>query len=301
MVKYFAAAVALKVFSANSATRTVYRRLGNVLGQKKRKQQNIDEYVSRGDLLVDILRKYGLLDQDLAVLEIGTGWIHWFGLYVALHTNRQLEIELYDVWDNRQLDALKSSFRELQSRWEVDRNISADQCRRLSSMLGVESFDELYEQFNARYLIDSNGSLASYPNDKFDAVFSFHVLEHIHRDTIEESIKHMYRMLKPGGYCIHQIGIDDHLAHYDRSESKKSYLKYSLAVRKRIFQNVVQYHNALQGKDYLNCFERQNFEVIDIAREKINLNGLQVQADWKSYSKEDLETVLFTVVLRKLP
>jgi SAM-dependent methyltransferase len=294
-----AVAVALKAFSLNGLTRGVYRSLGNRLGQKKRRRQDIDKYVERGDLLVELARKYGLLWEGTALVELGTGWIHWFGLYLALHAEGGVNLELYDVWDNRQLDALKSAFARLAEVRSKDGTMTPAQLIRLQDIQSVESFDELYEKFNARYTIDSSGSLAAYPDDASDLVTSFHVMEHIGRSFIDRSIGHMYRMLRPGGYCIHQIGIDDHLAHYDSKVSRKNYLRYSLSRRKYLFENVVQYHNVLQGADYLRYFEEAGFDIVETDREHCDISGLSIHADWSGYSQEDLETTILTIVCRK--
>jgi len=300
MIRYLAAAVALKIFSLNSLTRSGYRRLGNRFGQKKRRQQSIDKYVERGDLLVELARKYGVLKDGAALVELGTGWIHWFGLYLALHVEGEVSLELYDVWDNRQLDALKSSFGKLAARWEKDTGITTMQHERLTSILMADSFEELYRRLNASYTIESNGSLAAYPGDSYDAIVSFHVMEHISSSFIEQSIGDMYRMLKPGGYCIHQIGIDDHLAHYDSKVSKKNYLCYSFSRRKYLFENVVQYHNVLQGADYQSFFINAGFDILEVDRELCDISGLIVHEDWSGYSREDQETTILTIVCRKL-
>ena len=144
MIRYLAAAAALKMFSLNGLTRSGYRRLGNVLGQKKRRQQSIDAYVKRGDLLVDLVRKYDVLKDGGTLVELGTGWIHWFGLYLALHVEGNVSLELFDVWDNRQLDALKTAFARLASRWEHDATVNATQRERLATIQTVKSFNELY-------------------------------------------------------------------------------------------------------------------------------------------------------------
>lgn len=109
----------------------------------------------------------------------------------------------------------------------------------------------------------------------------------------------MFRMLKPGGFCIHQIGIDDHLAHYDSQASQKNYLEFSLTRRKYLFENIVQYHNVLQGDDYQNLFRKKGFEIIEIDRERCDISRLTIHDDWSNYSREDLETTIFTIVCHK--
>lgn len=299
MIKYMAAAVVLKMFSMNSFTRSCYRSIGNRLGQEKRRQRNIDKYIERGDLLVELAKKYGFCRDGVKLVELGTGWMHWFGIYLSLHIDGDSSLELYDVWDNRQLDALKSSFGKLEQNLATAKYANDIQREKLTAIQAVKSFEEFYDMFNARYTIDSDGSLVAYPANTYDAITSFHVMEHIGRSFIDQSVNEMYRMLKPGGYCVHQIGIDDHLAHYDGKISKKNYLRYSLTRRKLIFENVVQYHNALQCSDYLGFFEDAGFEVIETDREHCDISDLDIHADWKGYPQEDLETTIFTIICKK--
>lgn len=299
MIRYLAAAAMLKAFSLNNLTRSSYRYLGNIFGQKKRQQQSIDVYINRGDLLVQLVKKFSVLKDGGAVVELGTGWIHWFGLYLALHVEKNISLELFDVWDNRQLDALKSAFNKLASQSKHDIGINPTQRARLTSIQTVHSFDELYRIFNANYTINSEGSLSGYPDASYNLITSFHVMEHINKNSIEESIEHMFRILKPGGFCIHQIGIDDHLAHYDNKVSQKNYLQFSIFNRKYLFENIVQYHNVLQGEDYQHLFRKNGFEIAEINREHCDISGLRVHPDWKNYSQEDLETTILTIICHK--
>ena len=146
MKKYFLTAVALKAFSLNSVTRLAYRKIGNSIGQKRREKQNIDAYVERGDLLVETARQYGLLDRDITAAELGTGWIHWFGLYFALHSRKNVKLHLFDVGDGRQLNALKSSFSGLAGRWKNNSNTDRQNLQKIVNLLKVDSFEDLVDQ-----------------------------------------------------------------------------------------------------------------------------------------------------------
>lgn len=297
MVKYLAAATVLKVFSLNSSTRKIYRKAGNALGQGKRKRQDLMPYIERGDFLITLLNKYGLLHTGARYLEIGTGWLHWFGIYPRLHS--EVSVDLFDVWDNRQFDALKHLFANLGAIWKEQGRLNGSQNDVLEAISKSVDYAELYRRLGLSYKIDEKGSLTGYKNDQYDCVYSFHVLEHIGRDYIGDTISNIYRVLKPGGYAIHQIGIDDHLAHYDSGVSMKNYLRYSRKTWKRFFENSVQYHNTLQPDDYMRMFKSRQFEIIEVAREKCDISGLPVTDDWKKYSQEDLETTILTIIFRK--
>lgn len=297
MIKYLATAVVLKCFSMNSITRKIYRQLGNAVAQKKRGNQDLDSYIERGDILVSLCKKYGVLKDGNHFLELGTGWLHWFGIYTRLHAD--IKVDLYDVWDNRQFDALKASFRNLRKTFD-DNNRITDAQRDIFDLVEAScSNTDLYNKLNLAYTINPEGDLSGYESKSFDCVFSFHVMEHIGRSFISESIKDMYRILKPGAYCIHQIGIDDHLSHYDTKESPKNYLRYSLKMRKMIFENIVQYHNVCQGQEYIDMFSDAGFDIAEISRDKCDISDLKIHSDWSDFSQDDLETTIFTIVCHK--
>lgn len=106
MVKYVLAALALKAFSLNDATKKAYRSIGNLVGQRARQNTDIDVYVERGDLFVALCKKYGAVPAHAQAFELGTGWMHWYSLYLRLYFD--LHVTMLDVWDNRQLAALQT-------------------------------------------------------------------------------------------------------------------------------------------------------------------------------------------------
>jgi hypothetical protein len=72
-------------------------------------------YFERAVRNVAWCRKYGPLRADDLVVELCTGWVHWEALTLRLFFDFQAIF--YDVWDNRQLDALKSFLRQLEQRF----------------------------------------------------------------------------------------------------------------------------------------------------------------------------------------
>ncbi len=117
------------------------------------------------------------------------------------------------------------------------------------------------------------GSFEQFQDNSFNCVFSFHVLEHV--KEFEEKVEDIYRILKPGGHSIHQIGIDDHHTHYDKRESPKNYLQYSERTWKLFFENDVQYINRAQMSDWLDLFEKQGFILKERIFETCNINTIQ--------------------------
>jgi len=220
MVKYVLAALALKAFSLNGATRKAYRSIGNLVGQRARQNTDIDVYVERGDLFVALCKKYGAVPAHAQAFELGTGWMHWYSLYLRLYFD--LHVTMLDVWDNRQLAALQTLFGKLKAR--VPAGFEGDVAR-LDTIIAAPSVEALYDALGLHYVIEPDGSPRQFANGAFDLIFSFHCLEHVPIGNLSGLLADFHRTLKPGGYMIHQIGIDDHLQHYDPAESPKNHLR----------------------------------------------------------------------------
>jgi hypothetical protein len=297
MIRYTLAAVALKAFSLNEATRAAYRRVGNTLGGRRRGVGiDLDAYVSRGDLLVNLAGKYLPPEQNQQLLELGTGWMHWFALYLRLF--RKAEIATLDVWDNRQFEALKSGFARLEPIL-MGRGAAANLRSNLHLLLEASSFEDLYQRLQLSYVIQPDGSLAEFATASRACVFSFHVLEHVPRSNVDRLCAEIFRVLAPGGISIHQIGIDDHLTHYDPSCSPKQYLSYSDRKWKLLFENSVQYFNRLQRRDWLHAFAAPGFVLRETLSESADLGSLRIDPLYRDYNKDDLACTILTLVHQK--
>jgi len=107
MFKYCLAAMALKSFSCPHLTKRVYRALGNTLGAKKREVgQMPDYYLNRIKRMLRLAKSYGIPKDGDRLIELGTGWLHWEAIITRLFFD--VHGILFDVWDNRQMDALKN-------------------------------------------------------------------------------------------------------------------------------------------------------------------------------------------------
>lgn len=297
MFRYSLAALALKTFSLNDASRKLYRSLGNTYGARRRTAvTDFDSRLKRGDLLVDLIRKYDALHDGDRLLEIGTGWMHWFALYAALHYD--LRLVGFDVWDNRQLSALQAAAKKLRPVL-AQREASPRVLARLDSILAAQDMDDLYRRMRFEYVVEPDGSLAAFDDRSFDSVISFHVLEHVPRENVPTLLLHMHRVLKPGATMIHQIGIDDHLAHYDHHASKKQYLKYSDRTWRALFENRVQYFNRLQASEWERLFADAGFTLLERIAETADVQALRVHPRFQHLPPQDHACTILTLVHRK--
>jgi ubiquinone/menaquinone biosynthesis C-methylase UbiE len=82
-----------------------------------------------------------------------------------------------------------------------------------------------------------------FDDQTFDIVLTSHVLEHIPNDI--KAMNELSRILKTGGYSIHQVPIDYSLAKtFEDSSINTEYL------RKKYYGHID--HKRLYGKDYLD-------------------------------------------------
>lgn len=299
MIRYVGAALALKAFSLNGATRDLYRRFGNRFGGPLRRRDSyLRSHVTRGELLLDLTERYGLRRGGERLLEIGTGWVHWHSLYQRLHT--QARITAFDIWDCRQFDSLQTLFGEFARRGSElgARPLPEHGEQLLRDVLASDDFPQLYARTGLDYRVDDDGSIASLADGSFDAIFSFHTLEHVPK--VERLVDEMFAALRPGGYCIHQIGIDDHLTHYDPGESPKNYVRYSDFTWKLLFENQIQFHNRMQPSEFLKVFDARGFEAVEVTPGLVPAEQVpRPSSHFERFSQEDLRCTVLTIVHRK--
>ncbi len=292
MIRYIGAAAALKVFSISPQTKWAYRQFGNLLGQRIRMEHGLAKWrMPDAKELVEIIERHHAIRSGDKLLEIGTGWVHWEATIIRLFYD--VEITLFDTWDNRQLAAYKRYFRLFEEVMDKELGLDAVRSDRAHTLLQViakaNSFDEIYSGFGFRYVIDPNGTLKQFEDEAFSLVFSCAVFEHLNRASLPEFIRDIRRILKPGGSTIHGIDLGDHLTYYDARVSFKNYLRYSDKVWRRFFENDVQYFNRVQRPEWLELFRKAGLELVEEIPSSIDINLIKVDKSYENLETSDLQ------------
>lgn len=301
MVRYYSAACALKFFSSSRATRWFYRNvLGNRFGKMRRVKQGLHvSYIQHAAEVLNFCRKYSALADGMRVLEVGTGWVHFYSLFLRLFFD--VRVTMVDAWDNRQLPALRRFFadldRVLDNEFELSDEQSARAHRLLKQIVEFETFEDLYSALDLEYVIDPK--LSTVEGESYDLILSQGVLEHVRLTDVPEQIANMSRALRPKGMQFHHIGIGDHLAHYDRRASMKQYITYSDRMWKLLFENSVQYVNRIQKSEFKQMFVESGMELLEEGGWSCDIRNLSVSDRFRMYSRDDLECVAATLVMRK--
>jgi hypothetical protein len=302
MIKYQITALALKGFSCCKPARSLYRGLGNRLGGRKRTVGNMPSYYfERAQRNVAWCLKYGPLRADDLVVELGTGWVHWEALTLRLFFD--FKAVLYDVWDNRQLSALKSFVRQLEGRFGQKGFLEGCDFDRARSLIrkieGARTFEELYEMLGFRYILDPAGLMECLPHDAFRLAISAGVMEHISEATAGQFVSNMASLLVAGGVGIHSINIRDHLSQYDPSASPKQYLTYSERRWRLWYENSVQYINRIQRSDWLRMFADAGFSLLEEASSYADLTTLRIHPRYRGLSRKDIDCTSLVLIVRK--
>ena len=258
--------------------------------------------ISRGLWLCDVVRRTQLSSGPIRALELGTGWTHFYGIFLRLFF--EVDLVAFDVQDNRQFSALQRRFAAL---IPLLKNYveDAETLRRAGSIgdeiAAAASFDDLYRRLGIRYLLRADGQLDDLASETFDLVFSIDVLEHIPREALETALASTARVLRPGGVSAHQIGLDDHLNHYVTNTASKQYIRYTDRTWRRWFENRLQYFNRAQMPDFERGFERAGLTLVEARTDEDPglLDRLRPSPDFKHYKETDLQAVRGFVIHRK--
>ena len=303
MVRYVLSAAALKCFSATPQMRGLYRGLGNLAGSRRRGSGAIPSYYTeRIKRLLRLQEKYSLIQSGDRIIELGTGWLHWDALTIRLFFD--VQAVLFDVWDNRQLSGLKNYVAQLSPILQGDGfGLSAPMRHRAQSLIEaiqkVDSFEGLYKLLGFEYVVHSSGSLQQLSRNSFQLVVSGGVLEHVARAAVPTLLRESFDILKPGGWALHSIDIQDHLSYYDASVSKKEYLAFSDPTWTRIFENKVQYINRLQRSEWLGLFKAAGFVPAEEDSWQVDISQLRVAERFAKMERRDLECGGLKVLFQK--
>jgi ubiquinone/menaquinone biosynthesis C-methylase UbiE len=300
VLKYYLAAAALKSFSATQKSRWLYRRLGNTVGVQRRRRHGVPRYyVDRAKQIVDLCRNLDALREGDHVLEVGTGWVHWEATAIRMFFD--VNVTLFDIWDNRQLSAYKLWCQQLKDmvQMEVGSNRTDRALNVLETIAKADSFDDIYRQLGFRYVVNPNGTLDRFSDGSFDLIVSCSVLEHVNHSIIPGFTRDFYRLLRPGGLSTHAIDLCDHLAYYDSSAPRKNYLKYANSTWERYLQNDVQYFNRVQRDEWLELFEKAGLVLVEEKSTSCAVDVTRVDPLYQHLSMRDLECANLHVVHRK--
>jgi SAM-dependent methyltransferase len=301
VIRYTLAAAALKSFSLTPATRSAYRRLGNVVETARRlrggevPEYYFDEVVK----LSQLMRTNQVIADGDRVFELGTGFVHWQSVVAKLFAD--VRPIMFDVVDDRLWKVFLTYMAELKAalpRLDLPDDRIAPAQQLLDRLLASHAFDEAYEVLGAEYILHPDGSFDGLESESFALVTSLNVLEHINAEILPQVMAETYRLLRPGGYVIHQFDLSDHYWYFDSSMSRKNYLRFAPDTWDRWLSNRVMYINRVQRPQWETIFKQANFEIVDCEVEREPLGDIAIHPEY-ALSPDDAQTVVMRYTLRR--
>lgn len=246
--------------------------------------------VDQGLQLLRLSREYRVSLET--VLEVGTGWVPTLPLMLkACGAGRLI---LTDV--ERLCDANTTRH----ARSLVDQS--------LERLVAVSNIDlpSLKANLKGANLDDYRcpPALDKLPDGSVTLVYSRTVLEHIPKPVLRNLLGEWWRLLKPGGVCIHFIDNSDHFEHRDKQLSRLNFLTVSDWVWRFVCFNPQNYQNRLRHSDYLALFCGAGYELLHNegepdSRARADLNQLALNKRFTTYDKNDLAILTTVLVARK--
>ena len=92
-----------------------------------------------------------------------------------------------------------------------------------------------------------------------------------------------------------QVGLDDHLAHYDPKKSPKHYLQDSEYVWRNVLKNELQYINRFSASEICGLLQSQGFAIDSIEAQHGDISHLKIHDDYQHQSRNDLSTVRLNI------
>lgn len=239
------------------------------------------------------------------LLEIGTGWYpalpfcfslagaHSVATFdIARHLDARLTARFIAALGNQlekvasisgeALDLVRARFRLLQQ--------EPDSC----SMLNAGRIE---------YFAPADARFTQFEPDSVDLVYSNSVLEHIPADMIRGLMEEAFRVLKPGGLALHNVGCNDHYAFSDKSISFVNYLQFN-EQQWELWNNPLQYQNRLRAPEFVALAESVGFEVIQQrthsrAGSLDALTTMSVAPQFRRFSNAELALTTMDFISRK--
>lgn len=280
-------------------------RLQHVFGKLKDFDGHVAGKISDWTASMGYLSNVDFHVSGTRLMEIGTGWHPVFPLCFVLAKARS--IATFDIVcllgkteTFRLLDSLDMHVAKIA---ELAEEKPATVHAMLMEWCRSRNLAELLSKSHIEYLAPADGRATGLEPNSIDLVYSNSVLEHVQREVISGLMEESFRVLKPGGLVMHNVGCNDHYASFDKSISFVNFLKYSER-EWRLWNNPIQYQNRLRAPEFLELAIQAGFEIIS---KKTNvrpgtleaLARMRIASQFERFSRDEIAATSIDFIGRK--
>ncbi len=238
-------------------------RLQQIFGGMRDFDANLAVKIDDWAFSMGYLSDAGFRVSGARLMEIGTGW--YTALPICFALAGADSIATFDIV--RLLDK-EMTFRLLESIGkhvpkiaEMTGKSPADIDAKLMEYRQSSNLGELLAKSRIQYFAPGDGCATGLKDESLDMVYSNSVLEHVPREVIDGLMKESFRVLKPGGLSMHNVGCNDHYAFFDKSISFVNFLQYE-EQEWRLWNNPIQYQNRMRAPEFVELAAQAGFEII---------------------------------------
>ena len=239
------------------------------------------------------------------LMEVGTGWYPALPLCFVLAGTGSIA-----TFDIVRLLGETVTFRLLE---DLEKHVpriadlagenSATVYARLLELRRSKNLSELLSKSRIEYFAPADGCATGLEPDSIDLIYSNSVLEHVPPEVIRGLMKEGFRVLKPGGLAMHNVGCNDHYAFFDKSISFANFLQYGER-EWRLWNNPIQYQNRLRAPEFVELAIAAGFEVIN-KRTHVRpgtleaLASMRIAPQFDCFSRDELAATTVDFIGRK--
>jgi len=233
-------------------------------------------------------------------LEIGTGkfFTHALGLYVCGCT----EVISIDKYRQLSPEAIKAAMSNpVLARRFLSVSASHDDFMNRLSKIQETGFDlQKLEALGIKYRAPIDLLEHKEYRGTFDFVFSYTVFEHVPENEISSLINESVLAMRPGGFCMHFVDIEDHFSYYNSKTGPFAFLSADIdwdeskcfergnRLRFSVWQDLFLQHEGMEWR-FPYVAVQHNAEI-----------PLTIDKNIKHQNEDDLRTSAFLVVGKKL-
>jgi SAM-dependent methyltransferase len=220
--------------------------------------------------------------------EFGAGWDLIIPMaYYSLGINDQTVVDIRPL---ARPDLVQATIDELM-REGAARGLS--RLPRPLSLCAADLAKALADQFGITYLAPCDARRTPLASGSIDCVTSTDTMEHLPLDDLEAVLRESFRLLRPGGLIVCQIGYEDHYSYFDGAISAYNFLQYSDRAW-RLYNPALHYQSRLRHSDYRRLFGEAGFKILEEERTEPSVSDLMMlreiplAARFSSYDRHDL-------------